>query len=819
MATTESDIDQLFKKQLELEERMIHKGLDRYHKTTNKSKESGNESLTVYGKKLLKTSIDKFEAAIDKEFKQNLSTRGATPFARKLCEDIDTRTLAVIATKKIIDGISFKRKRTGLVIKLGGKVEDEAYFRAYEQFNKTLFKTVDKDLNSRSNNYEYRRYKQLKQSQRSGFTWNHWTVNDKTHVGSTLLELFILSTGFCRLEKVNDNKVRHNFRQDTYVTPTDKLLEWIDKCNEFNEYLDPEYLPTVIIPRPWKKGMSQGAGYIHERIRPIMLVTGHNITSHRNYLKELELADMPGVIDGINAVQNTMYKINKDVYWTAEAIYRDDKFNQGSPIVTSAHMDLPNKPHDIDTNPKALSKWKAEATIIHTLNAKLRSKRLQTAKILHVAKEYMDYDQIGFPCNLDFRSRLYYVPAFLNPQGNDLAKSLLRFAEKKPIGSEGYKWLCIHIANCYGYDKVSLDDRIKWVEDNHDMILESAHDPINGDRTWMKADKPFQFLAASIEYNRVKRYGLEYESDLPIHIDGSCNGLQHFSAMLRDQEGGIATNLTDTETPEDIYQIVCDKVIDKLKQSDDPLAKLWLAFGIDRKATKRSVMVLPYGGTRYSSVEFIDEYLADRIEKGDHNPFDNRGEACKFLGYMIYDSIGDTVSKAREAMAWLQKIAKMVAKLNSAVEWETPLGFPIRQAYYDTTDLVVRTKMMGRIRVRSTTDKINKRKQANGISANLIHSLDATCLYLSIDHAREKGVTSFSMVHDSYGTHACDVAAMGESTRAAFIELYGSNDPLEMLRDQLIKLLPEKDHKKIPDLPSKGDLDLNNLKKAKYFFC
>ena len=81
-----------------------------------------------------------------------------------------------------------------------------------------------------------------------------------------------------------------------------------------------------------------------------------------------------------------------------------------------------------------------------------------------------------------------------------------------------------HSKLLHGYDKVSLDDRIKWVEDNHDMILESAHDPINGDRTWMKADKPFQFLAASIEYNRVKRYGLEYESDLPIHIDGSCNG-------------------------------------------------------------------------------------------------------------------------------------------------------------------------------------------------------------------------------------------------------------------------------------------------------
>ena len=817
MVTSKGDIEQLFKQEIELEERMIHKGSDRYYSKTQKSKESGNESLTVYGKKLLKSSIDNFEEAISKEFAFNESLSGATPIARKLVEGIDSRTLAVIATKRIIDGISFRKKRTGFAIQLASKIEDEAYFRAYEDYNKNLYKTVEKDLNKRSSNYEYRRYKQLKQSQRSGFQWTHWTVTEKCHVGSTLLDLFIRSTNFCRLELVISRKGKVK-RSEYYICPTEKVLDWIRKCNDFNEYLDPEYLPTVIIPKKWEPGMSQGGGYIHDKIRPVMLVTGHNITSHRNYLKEVELADMPGVIDGINAVQSTMYKINKPILYVAETIYDDDKFNQGSPIVTSANMDLPNKPHDINTNPKSLSKWKSEATIVHTLNAKLKSKRLQTSKILHVARTYMDFDQIGFPCNLDFRSRLYYVPAFLNPQGNDLAKSLLKFAEKKPIGADGFKWLCLHIANCYGYDKVSLEDRIKWVEDHHDMIISSSQDP-HQDRSWIHADKPFQFLAACIEYDKVKQHGLGYESDLPIHIDGSCNGLQHFSAMLRDDEGGLATNLTDTQTPEDIYQIVCDKVIDKLKQSDDLLAKQWLDFGIDRKATKRSVMVLPYGGTRFSSVEFIDEYLSDRVSKGEHIPFDNRGEACKYLGYLIYDSIGDTVSKAREAMAWLQEVAKLVSKLNSPVEWETPLGFPIRQAYYDTTDLVVRTKMMGRIRVRSTTDKINKIKQSNGISANLIHSLDATCLYLCIDHARAKGITSFAMVHDSYGTHACDVDAMGESARAAFLELYGSNDPIEMLRDQLIKLLPEKDHKKIPDLPSKGDLDLEQIKKAKYFFC
>ena len=73
-----------------------------------------------------------------------------------------------------------------------------------------------------------------------------------------------------------------------------------------------------------------------------------------------------------------------------------------------------------------------------TLNQKLKSKRLQSAKILHIARTYYDKhnNTLGFPCNLDFRSRLYYIPGFLNPQGNDLAQGLLKFKEKKPIGSD-----------------------------------------------------------------------------------------------------------------------------------------------------------------------------------------------------------------------------------------------------------------------------------------------------------------------------------------------------------------------------------------------
>src|SRR3546814_17064020 len=43
-------------------------------------------------------------------------------------------------------------------------------------------------------------------------------------------------------------------------------------------------------------------------------------------------------------------------------------------------------------------------------------------------------------------------------------------------------------------------------------------------------------------------------SRIPVALDGSCSGLQHFSAMLRDEEGGAAVNLLPAERPQDVYK-------------------------------------------------------------------------------------------------------------------------------------------------------------------------------------------------------------------------------------------------------------------------
>ena len=42
----------------------------------------------------------------------------------------------------------------------------------------------------------------------------------------------------------------------------------------------------------------------------------------------------------------------------------------------------------------------------------------------------------------------------------------------------------------------------------------------------------------------------EYVSQLPIHQDGSCNGLQHYAALGRDEIGAISVNLAPSKAPQ-----------------------------------------------------------------------------------------------------------------------------------------------------------------------------------------------------------------------------------------------------------------------------
>ncbi|GJZ46617.1 DNA-directed RNA polymerase, phage-type protein [Tanacetum coccineum] len=69
---------------------------------------------------------------------------------------------------------------------------------------------------------------------------------------------------------------------------------------------------------------------------------------------------------------------------------------------------------------------------------------------------------------------------YLNHLGSDLCRGVLEFAEGKPLGDSGLRWLKIHLANVFGggVDKLSHEGRLAFTEKHVDDIFDSSDQPL-----------------------------------------------------------------------------------------------------------------------------------------------------------------------------------------------------------------------------------------------------------------------------------------------------------------------------------------------------
>lgn len=464
---------------------------------------------------------------------------------------------------------------------------------------------------------------------------------------------------------------------------------------------------------------------------------------------------------------------------------------------------------------------------VYTRNATRKGKLLAVDRTISVARDHAEEEHIYFPKMIDFRGRVYDLPQFLKPQGDDLSKGLLEFGNAKPLGETGAYWLAIHVANTWGEDKVSLDDRVSWVETNDARILAVAADPFS-ERMWMDADAPFQFLAACIDWAGYRSEGESYESRVIVALDGSCNGLQHLSALLLDPVGGKAVNLLPGTKPEDIYTEVMRKVIAELTRRaelGEPTAQRWVPL-IVRNTVKRPVMTLPYGASQQGFADQIMEDTLRPLEKAAISPFGKDGyAACRYLGEIVWQATGDTVVAARIVMDWLQEVAKVASGEGVALSWESPTGFRVVQKYLQARTDSVELKAMGqRIKLYVAdghTDKMDKQKMARAIAPNFVHALDAAHMLRTVSLLLDQvgPHIHLSMVHDSYGSHACDATDLARSLRQAFIQMYHEKDWLEEFRNEVAEQVGPEAAANIPPVPKKGSLQLADVLNSQYFFA
>jgi DNA-directed RNA polymerase len=384
----------------------------------------------------------------------------------------------------------------------------------------------------------------------------------------------------------------------------------------------------------------------------------------------------------------------------------------------------------------------------------------------------------------------------------------------------------VHGANCYGVDKVSFDDRLAWVIEHREQILDSAFNPLDGGRFWAEADSPYMFLAFCFEWAGYTMQGDEYVSHLPVSWDGSCNGLQNFSAMLRDPVGGAAVNLVPSDEPSDIYKEVAkvsQQLVDEDAAGGCEVAQRW-AGKVTRAWTKHNTMTVPYGVSQFGMADQIlakfkklhSEGASEGLPPRETELLDARLIATK--NRMAIDKV---VVAARLAMDWLMAAAKVAASDGLPVRWVTPCGLLVQQDYRVKEGKELDFDVAGRrysVWLNITGTKLDRRKQGAGISPNFVHSLDAAHMMRTVTYCTASGMTDFAMIHDSYGAHAADAEELSYQLRRAFVDQY-QGDVLKDFRDQLASQLPKELAEKLPPLPAMGTLDLELVMSSEYFFA
>lgn len=813
--------------EIALEEMMQERGKVRYVNRQQAATKRKQTAETDAGRRIVGGGIARVAEGINCWLQDQWAAHQGQSSGRKSAEytllnACDREVLAAITLRVVLNRMHISPNYTRLACHLGGQVEQELRYRLLKNKEPGLYAWALK-ASARASTSRHRASVMSWTAGKADIPWTPWSERLKAGVGAVLLQILIRKVGLIDVQTVKTRKGKR-FNVELLVGANAATWAWIKAHDSEAMTCCPALLPMIVPPKPWTTPLD--GGYYspkHCGVRPLVKM------AKRAYLKEFARCNPQPVYNAINHLQQTAWQVNREVYEVFNNLWVGH--NAFAELPPASDIPLPNKPTDIETNETARREYRRECAKVWDDRKDHAKERFQVNEVKVVARQFLQYDRFYFPHEADFRGRVYAVPPALNPQASPLAKGLLRFAEGKPIATpEALRWFLIHGANTAGIDKVSFIDRVLWVTEHHDRIIATAADPY-ADLWWTEMDSPFCFLAFCFEYAGYQRDPKGFLSKLPIMLDGSCSGLQHFSAMLRDEETARRVNLVPSDKPQDVYKDVAESAAEALKamENDDSpsgvpgftvkeAAKFWLDILMDRTLVKRPVMTLSYGSTMRAHGLFMNDVLEKRLKlRGQEMDRTLCLQLSFWLAKVVWDSIEKLVKSARTAMTWLQSTAKIVSGSGRSISWLAPSGFPILQDYRETKGTRVKLALGDQIRIitlHKDTVNLDKKRQVSGIAPNFVHSMDAASLVLAVNDAKAVGINSVACVHDSFGTHAADTDRFAQAIKDSFVRMYTEHDVLEEFKEAMEGMGVE-----LPAVPAKGSLDISQVSQSLYCFA
>lgn len=818
----------LVEQQKAIERLMADEAQARQKSENDKAARRGEFGDTRAGRYYVKALAKKLAPVVSEFMAHKASVRKHILAAKELnATGLSPELIAYLAVKATINAFISRKadtlKRVSLCRLIAERIHDEWRVLVFssDKRRKALLRKLMKDFDRRTYPRDWRKRTIKNYFDAEQLCWEGWSIRQKIQVGFALACLLRDTTGM----------IVHTDASNTYYTMSDEFQTHLAGLLRYQAPSYVLYRPMVVPPKPWTPATLFRGGYYSDAVKRYPIVKGVG----RRDIARLNEMDWSQVLPAVNALQETAWRVNPDMLAAVDFAYseltRRDEFRNGvGKLVNCDPLPLPPEPDGYREDPVVTKEHNKTCFLIHSRNREDKSRRIAVVMALSMAKQFSEYERIYFPHNLDSRGRAYPIPSILNPQGPDYVKAMLEFAAGEPVENEAQaNWLAIAGANAYGNDKISLEERVRWVKANEEMILGIATD-WRHDLRWCHAGEPFQFLRFCLEWASFRREGYGFLSHMVVPVDATCSGLQHYAAMLRDEIGGRSVNLIPGLDRQDIYGDVAQVVIRDLLSSNEPWARDWLTFGIDRKMTKRQVMVVPYAGKFSSCLEYTHEALNEKLKEGATLPWDfsnseDHRERVVNLARLIWSAIDEVVVKGKEAMQWLSRLASEYSKWANEQEvanpyerrmtWVTPDGFEVVHYREDETRTRLRSCFDGSVRlvIYEENGRLNAKDMALAMAPNFVHSLDATHLRMTIIKALELGITQFGMVHDSFGVHARHMPEfLSQCVKPSFVHMYQDFDVLQMLYDRYSRAV------EIEPPPSKGTLDLSGILRSEFVF-
>lgn len=812
-----------YQRQLELEQAYSDRSVALGIEAMQKAIQEGRLADTSPGRRLVASACSIVADAI--QVITSTKTSGVGGKYRGLLAIPDPNIVAVIGMRVCLHAAcnsASGARGSALVIptfkSIGEAVEAECIIQSLQEFNPIYLKRTNEYLqNARTKSVHHRMRTYRAAGENVGLPRVAWTAEEHLGVGRLVCEA-VFETGLFQWVDKPMHGSQKQFTKE--LCPTEPLQDVLHDAVTYAKALV-KRPPMLVPPAPWTT--EDAGGYLTEWMRqraPRVHTSATFIKGKETSPEDTQwfldaIKNAKGVRDAVNAAQAVPYRVNSAVANLLRRAIQEGAVmglprRSAAPAPEFPFVEGWDKAQASPAELELFADWKCRMRA-HYTSEELRKGKLFAAGF--AAQELLKFAEevLYFPAFVDWRGRVYFSPD-LNPQSQDFVKAGLEFAEGKRLGNRGLFWLKVHVATCAGFDKHDFVLRAQWTDDNMEFLKQYVQDPLNTPAPDM--DQCWVLYAAARAL--LQAYQLhdprEYVCHIPCAMDATCSGLQHWSAILRDSEGGKFTNLLDSggDKKQDIYGEVARKAPETLAMRSEPkvLRQYWDTLGIPRSMAKRPTMTYVYGAKLIGAAD----YVFAELSANDVAPIvDQDGEILYGLQKIaiagakaLREAVASTVPSAERGMQYLQRLVKANDK---PLKWIAPTGMPIHMLYLERNDKRLSVYSMGVTAVvyRPFNGVYDKMRAADAISPNFIHSYDAAHMHMVLAECRNQIIP----IHDSFATHMCDVDNMHKVIRSTFLRMYLDSDPLSTIQAENYPEAP----------PEVGDLKIHDVLDSRFFVC